>query len=107
MSSQEYICVVWEDTDNIMTWLVPLDANEEPEDTMRRHVVESDKWPFNHWSEYEFATHANEWRCFQLVTNTDTLNRLKKIQWPPTADTSIDPYDQGLHKLAVFEAFAA
>jgi len=105
--SQEHICVVWENTDNIMTWLIPLGANEEPEDAMRKLVLESDEWPFNRWNEFDFATHANEWHCFRLVADADTLNRLKKIQWPPTMDTGIDPYDQGLHKLAVFEAFAS
>lgn len=90
-----------------MTWLVPLDTNEEPEDAMRKLVLESDEWPFNHWSEHEFAQCVREWRCFRLVADVDTLNRLKKIEWPPTMDTSIDPYGQGLHKLAVFEAFAA
>ncbi len=103
---QEHICVVWEDYDNIMTWIVPSETAEEPEDTMRRLVLESNEWPFNHWNAVELALHANEWRCFRLVTNPKVINRLKKIQWPSLMDSGIDPYTQGLHKLTVFEAFA-
>ena len=107
MSSRGHICVVWEDTDNIMTWLVQLELDEEPEDAMRRLVLKSNEWPFNHWNATELALHASEWRCFRLVANPEVINRLKKVQWPSLTDSGIDQYTQGLHKLMVFEAFAA
>lgn len=104
MSSRDHICVVWEDTDNIMTWIVPSETDEEPEDTMRRLVLESNEWPFDYWSSAEFSLRADEWRCFRLVAEPHIINRLKNIQWPTLEDSGIDPHTQGLHKLVVFEA---
>lgn len=107
MSLQKHICVVFEDDDSIQTWIVPLENGQEPEDAMRKFVLESDEWPFNHWNQYSFEQEIDHWRCFRLVDDPEAIRRLKEIQWPETSWNYITNYVQGLHRLAVYRSFAA
>lgn len=107
MARQEHICVVHEDIDCIQTWIIPLERGQDPEEAMRKFVLESEEWPFNHWDEISFAMEADTWRCFRLVPNAEVIDRLKHIEWPETMDTGIDAYTRSSDRLAVFKAFSA
>lgn len=107
MSSQEHVCVAYEDTDCIQTWIIPLEDGQEPADAMRKFVLESVEWPFTHWDQASFERQVDHWKCFKLVGDPETIRRLREVEWPETSWNYITEYVQGLHKLAVYRSFAA